>query len=41
MIITIINGVIVEAETLQAAHFTEVKIVRKPYVPIKKVEKKK
>lgn len=41
MITTIINGVLIEAETLQAAHFTEVKVVRKPYVPMKKVKKKK
>lgn len=41
MIITIINGVVVEAETLQSAHYTEVRIVRKPYVPMKKIKKKK
>lgn len=41
MIVTIINGVYVEAETLAAAHMElEVKIVRKPYVPMKKKKKK-
>lgn len=39
MIITIINGVVVEAETLQAAHYTEIKIVRKPYFPLNKKKK--
>lgn len=36
MIITIVNGVVVEAETLVQAHYQEIKIVKKPYVPIKK-----
>ena len=32
MIITIINGVVIEAESLQQAHFEcEIKYIRKPY----------
>ena len=39
MIITVINGVVIEAETLQDAYYTEIKIVRKPYFPLNKKKK--
>ena len=41
MIVTVINGIVMECESLQQAHMEfEVKIVRKPYVPVSKKKKK-